>query len=209
MSRPVLITAGATRNPLDSIRYLSAASSGRTGIAIAEALAPGQEVTLLGSAEVCLRAPTHLRTEEYTSTRDLLRRMEERIRAAPRAVVVHACAVGDYEAIPQEGPPTKIPSGQAELVLRLRPTPKIVDQLRRFSEDIRLVSFKAAAPETTDDQLLEIAARQRDRTQSDRVFANVIGRLQQRILLLGDEARWFEHRADAVQALIDDIQAWK
>ena len=208
MPHPVLITAGATRNPLDAIRYISAASTGRTGVHLAEQLAPHADVTLLASPEAALRAQATgaaIRIEPYGSTRDLLARMEHHVRANPTAVVVHACAVGDYEAEPGAA---KIPSGSDELVLRLRPTPKIVDQLRGFSPDIRLVSFKAASPETTDEDLCDIAGRQRDRTASDLVFANVIGRLSQRVLLLGGAPRWFETRGEALAALLDDLRGW-
>ena len=116
----ILITAGATRNPLDAIRYLSAFSSGSTGVGLARALSEDHTVHLLGSAEACLRAPEGLSTEEFTSTRDLMARMERWVRANPDGVVIHASAVGDYEAIPedeQDGP-AKIPSGKAELLLR-------------------------------------------------------------------------------------------
>jgi phosphopantothenoylcysteine decarboxylase/phosphopantothenate--cysteine ligase len=210
MSRHTLISAGATRNPLDAIRYISAFSTGRTGVAIAEALAGGAgAVTLLGSAEACLRAtPSEsLEVVEYRSTRDLLAKMLAKVTGSPRCVVIHAAAVGDYEMSDAGG--AKIPSGSDELVLRLTPTPKIVDLLKAQSPEIRLVSFKAASPETTDEGLVRLASRQRERTGSDLVFANVIGRLSSRILLLGEEPRWMDTRTAALEALIEVVRQWQ
>jgi phosphopantothenoylcysteine synthetase/decarboxylase len=166
-------------------------------------------VTLLGSAEACLRATTSpaLSLLEYRSTRDLMQLMLTFIQAHPDAIVVHAAAVGDYEIA--DAGQGKIPSGSDELILRFTPTPKIVDHLRAESDAIRLVSFKAAAPETSDEQLVAIASRQRGRTDSDLVFANVIGRLSSRVLLLGEQPEWHATRSGALSSLIETLQRWQ
>ena len=206
--RPILITAGATRNPLDSIRYLSAFSSGSTGARLAAAL-QDRDVTLLGSAEACLRAGAAQQTEEFRSTRDLMARMERWGRDHPDGVVIHAAAVGDYEALPAAGQagPAKIPSGRAELTITLRPTPKIIDHIHRWSTGIQLISFKAASPETADARLVEIAQAQRARTRSVLVFANIIGRLDEGVRLLGaDGPSWHATRGAALEALIAAVR---
>ncbi|MCB9777979.1 MAG: hypothetical protein H6742_05400 [Alphaproteobacteria bacterium] len=191
--RPVLVTAGATRNPVDAIRFLSAHSSGRTGGRLAGSLArSGLDVTMLASPEAWLRLQAEVPDQaaavnviEYASTYDLLERMRAWVVGHPDGVVVHAAAVGDY-AIADRAT-TKLPSGAAELVLRLRPTPKILDRIREWSPDAFIVSFKAASPETDEAQLAEIARAQRERTDSDLVFANVIGNLQNLVLVVGRE----------------------
>ncbi|MDP2316151.1 MAG: phosphopantothenoylcysteine decarboxylase [Pseudomonadota bacterium] len=196
---PLLLTAGATRNPVDAIRYLSAHATGRTGVDLAARLGASHAVHLLGSAEACLRAPTTLSTEEFTSTRDLMARMERWITAHPRGVLVHSAAVGDYEA---DAVATKIPSGAPELVLRLHPGPKIVDHVRTWAPDIFLVSFKAGAPGLTPDALEAIARAQLVRTGSDLVFANVIGAIETTVLLVGREGTTaFPRRSEALAAL--------
>lgn len=201
--RPVLITAGATRNPLDAIRCLSAFSSGRTGVALASALHAQHSVTLLGSAEALLRAQgLPIEGVEYRSTRDLMAKMKDWVLAHPAGVVLHAAAVGDYEAAAGAAA-TKLPSGSAELVLRLQPTPKIVDAIRGWSPRIRLVSFKAASPETTEPALVALAQAQQLRTGSHLVFANVIGRLGELVLLVRDgRVERFDDRSQALDALV-------
>ncbi len=200
--RPTLITCGATRNPLDAIRYLSARATGSTGIQIASALlAQGREVHVLASLEASLRAPG-LNAEVYGSTRDLEARMHTWCRAHPDGVVVHSAAVGDYENL-HAAEAGKIPSGQQELVLRLTPTPKILDQVRGWAPGAFLVSFKAAAPGVTAGELEAIARAQALRTRSDLVFANALDHTGTDVLLVGPGGtRAFPARADAIAALI-------
>jgi len=207
MPRPVLVTCGATRNPLDAIRFISAFSTGRTGGAIAQALADrGHPVHVLGSAEALLRlTDPALTREEYRSTRDLMARMEAWVRANPGGIVVHSTAVGDYEADPAEQA-RKIPSGQDTIVLRLQRTPKIADAVAGWDPGCRLVTFKAAGPETTPEQLIAIARKQLNRTGSTLVFANVIGALSSSVILVGpeDEAP-YPDRGAAIAALVEAV----
>jgi phosphopantothenate---cysteine ligase (CTP) len=205
--RPVLITAGATRNPIDAIRFLSASASGRTGVTVATALSSsGATVDLLASPEAALRAPPELATTVYGSTRDLMARMQAWLAAHPTGVVLHSCAVGDYEAATEGG---KLPSGQDALVLRLTPTPKILDQLKKWAPGCRVVSFKAAPPQTLPPQLVAIARRQLVRSGSDLVFANVIGALGHSVWLVDAEgAQPFDDRAVAINALIKRVRGW-
>ena len=185
---------------MDAVRYLSANSTGRTGVGVARSLRDaGHAVFLLGSPEARLRG-SELPGADYGSTRDLMAQMETWVRSNPDGSVVHAAAVGDYEIADATG--KKIPSKQDELLLRLTPTPKIADRVRGWGLTGTFVTFKAASPETTDPELVAIAQAQRERTQSDFVFANVLGRLGAGVYLVGSEAQRFEARADAVAALV-------
>lgn len=198
-----IVVAGATRNPVDAVRYLSARSSGVTGVQIARALAAaGVEVTLLGSAETLLRAPD-LMGQEYGSTYDLMERLERLVRANPRAAVVLAAAVGDYAV--DGASDGKIASGAPVLTLTLRPTPKIADRVRGWGAVGPFWTFKAAAPGTTLPELERIASAQRARTQSDGVFANTLGALGVDVLLVEHDVRHFAAREDAVQALVASL----
>jgi phosphopantothenoylcysteine synthetase/decarboxylase len=127
-------------------------------------------------------------------------RMERWVRAHPTGAVVHASAVGDYEA---DATDKKIPSGQARLEIVLRPTPKIADHVRGWGHIGPYVTFKAASPETTLADLEAIAAKQRLRVRCDLVFANVLGRLAHDVLLVGETTRRFEQRDAALSALVD------
>lgn len=199
----VLVTGGATRNPIDAMRHVSANSSGRTSVHLARAWSDaGHDVHLLGSPEAVVRGEG-LSTEGFGSTRDLMARMERWVRAHPSGTVVHAAAVGDYEVA--EAADGKIPSGQDEVVIVLKPTPKIADAVRGWGLTGHFVTFKAAGPETSPKQLAALATKQRARTGSDLVFANVLGRIGTNVALVGDEVRWFERRSDALAVLVAEV----
>ena len=97
---PILITAGATRNPIDAVRYISANSSGRTGVYLANAFRnKGCHVDLLGSPEACLRMDEGTHCVEYGSTYDLEQKIKNWVIQHPHGAVLHAAAVGDLSLI--------------------------------------------------------------------------------------------------------------
>ena len=129
-----------------------------------------------------------------------MRRMEEWIRGHSRCAVVHAAAVGDYEAVAEDA--GKIPSNLETLVIRLKPAPKIADQIEGWAADCFLVTFKAAPPGTGAETLVETCRAQLSRTRSDLVVGNVLGELSTTTTLVdasGSEA--FDDRAAALRAI--------
>jgi len=177
---------------------------------LAERLGAIAPVHLLGSPEAVLRAPEESTTETYGSTDDLMVRMRAWVDRHPSGVVVHAAAVGDYSVDPADPvADSKIPSGQAELRIRLVPTPKILDQIKGWSSTVCLVSFKAADPKVVGAELQELAEAQRVRTSSDLVFANTIGNLDADLLMIDpNDAVWFVDRGSALDALVARIRSF-
>jgi phosphopantothenoylcysteine decarboxylase/phosphopantothenate--cysteine ligase len=91
--RRVLVTAGGTREPLDSVRFLGNRSSGRMGVALAEeARRRGAEVVLL-AANLALPAPAGVETIPTPTAAAML---EEALAHADVDVAVLAAAVADY-----------------------------------------------------------------------------------------------------------------
>ncbi len=137
----ILITAGATREPIDAVRYLSNVSTGSTGAALADALhALGHTVTLLrgeGSA-----TPDHAcELETFSSAVNLWSLLERRLSANTFDVVIMTAAVSDYR--PETAHAGKISSDAAQLSLTLVRTPKILPQLKDFSlRRITVIGFK-------------------------------------------------------------------
>ncbi len=205
--KDILVTAGATRNPIDSMRYISANSSGQTGARIAEQLAKTNNVTFLGSAEAICRCPSDVTKAEFTTTIDLMSKMKEWVQTHPLGMVVHAAAVGDYMAKDLDEK-QKFPSGQTEISVTLVPTHKILDLIHSWSPQATVVSFKAAKPNTTRAELESITEAQAQRTHSDAVFANVIGQIQQQVLFWHNgTVQWSEQRADGLRGLVDWIES--
>ena len=97
----VLVSAGGTREPLDSVRYVGNRSSGRMGVALAEeARRRGADVTLL-AANLSVPAPPRVNVVDTPSAADLER---EALAHGDADVIVMAAAVADYRAsTPWEG----------------------------------------------------------------------------------------------------------
>jgi len=123
----VLITAGPTREYLDPVRYLSNASSGRIGAALAAAaVAAGHRVTLvLGPVETA--PPTVDELVRVTSAQEMFDAVAERFEACD--VFVAAAAVADFR--PAEPASEKIKKGEGPVTLRLEPAPDIVAAMAR------------------------------------------------------------------------------
>ncbi|HEX5576841.1 MAG TPA: bifunctional phosphopantothenoylcysteine decarboxylase/phosphopantothenate--cysteine ligase CoaBC, partial [Gemmatimonadaceae bacterium] len=110
----VVVTAGATREPIDPVRFISNHSSGRMGIAIAEAAwRRGADVTLIaGHLEVPVGAPVEVRHAETTATmRDAV---ESAIGSAD--VLVMAAAPADYRPVRIASQKIKKGSGSAPVI---------------------------------------------------------------------------------------------
>lgn len=141
----VLVTAGATREPLDAVRYLSNISSGATGSAIAEFLATaGHEVTLLHGEGSVRSSATGVTCGAFGSTEQLGARLESALCQGAFDAVVHAAAVADYR--PETTHAGKLGSYADALVLRLVPTPKLLPLLKGWSPTpLRVLGFKLTA----------------------------------------------------------------
>ena len=135
----VLVTAGGTREPLDSVRFLGNRSSGRMGIALAEeARRRGADVTLL-LANGSVVPPAGIEVVEAPTAADLAR---ETLARADADVVLMAAAVADYT--PREPIGGKRPKSKEPWTITLDPTDDILAELaRRRTNGQVLVGFAA------------------------------------------------------------------
>jgi phosphopantothenoylcysteine decarboxylase/phosphopantothenate--cysteine ligase len=138
--RAVLVTAGGTREPLDSVRFLGNRSSGRQGHAVAaEAAARGASVVLVTTTDP---GPT-LPAVEVVRV-DTAAQMEAAVldRAAAADAVVMAAAVADFR--PKAPAPGKLPKSEGPPEVVLEPTADILAELgRRKRPGQVLVGFAA------------------------------------------------------------------
>jgi len=135
----VLVTAGGTREPLDSVRFLGNRSSGRMGIALAEeARRRGADVTLVLSNGSGV-PPVGIELVEAPTAADLAR---ETLARADADVVLMAAAVADYT--PREPIGGKHPKSKEPWTITLDPTDDILAALvRRRTNGQVLVGFAA------------------------------------------------------------------
>jgi phosphopantothenoylcysteine decarboxylase / phosphopantothenate---cysteine ligase len=121
----VLISAGGTREPIDTVRFVGNRSSGRMGVALAaEARRRGARVTLLG-ANLAVAAPPGVELVETPSAAEL--ETEALARAVEADVVIMAAAVADYR--PAEALATKRPKDRSGWSLELEPTTDVLATL--------------------------------------------------------------------------------
>src|SRR4051812_19600751 len=137
----VLVTAGGTREPIDSGRYVGNRSSGRMGIAIAtEAAKRGADVTVV-AANVGVEIPGEIKVVPVVTAAEL--EQASRAAFADCDVLVMAAAVADFR--PAEALDDKIKkTGRDGLVLQLEPTTDVLaalSELRRPGQT--LVGFAA------------------------------------------------------------------
>ena len=135
----VLVSAGGTREPLDSVRFVGNRSSGRMGVAVArEARRRGGDVTLVAS-NLAVQPPEGVAVVEAPSAADLAREVLARDDAD---VVVMAAAVADYR--PAEAADGKRPKGAETWTIDLEPTEDVLAELgRRRRNGQILVGFAA------------------------------------------------------------------
>jgi phosphopantothenoylcysteine decarboxylase/phosphopantothenate--cysteine ligase len=118
----VLVTAGGTREPIDSVRFIGNRSSGRMGLALAEeATRRGADVTLI-AANVTIPLPVGIETVTVESTRELDATVRERFPSVD--VLIMAAAPADFR--PKEVGEGKLNREGAGLEMQLEATEDIV-----------------------------------------------------------------------------------
>jgi len=123
-NRKLIVTGGPTREWLDPVRYISNASSGKMGVAIAdESFARGADTVFIhGPMQEAVLAGREYRCVSIESTSDLLEAVKAEL--APNAVLIMAAAPADYA--PEEKSDKKIKKNSDELVIRLKKNPDIL-----------------------------------------------------------------------------------
>ncbi|MGB6984750.1 MAG: bifunctional phosphopantothenoylcysteine decarboxylase/phosphopantothenate--cysteine ligase CoaBC [Candidatus Aquilonibacter sp.] len=135
----VLVTAGPTREAFDPIRFVSNASTGATGIAIArEAALRGANVTLL-LGPTLLEAPPDVTTHRFTTAAELLDlALAHGVRAD---LVIASAAVSDWR--PAQRAETKLKKTDEDLHVAMVRNPDVLATLAERNDDAFLVGFAA------------------------------------------------------------------
>lgn len=172
MSR-VLITLGPTRERIDDVRFISNASSGKMGLALArEALSRGHDVTII-SGPVTEAYPPAAAILPAMSARDMLAATLDALEKTPHDLVIATAAVADYTAESiTEG---KISSGRKRLQVVLTPTKKITAEVKRRFPSLPVVAFKAESNLSSAD-LRKKAMQKISRERLNLIVANDISK---------------------------------
>jgi len=173
VGKTALVVTGGTREPLDSVRYIGNRSSGKQGLALADAVqARGAKVTLIA-----------INLEQDLSRFSSVQRAEtaldvETLLAADLSaidLVLMPAAIGDFKA--SEVTQGKLHRGEVDdLKITLKSNSDIIQSLatRMQHQEVRpvIVGFSAHAGKYERESLLEVAKSKLQRKLVDVVVAN-------------------------------------
>jgi phosphopantothenoylcysteine decarboxylase/phosphopantothenate--cysteine ligase len=164
----VLITAGATREEIDPVRFISNRSSGRMGFAVAEAARErGADVTVVAGVTTAER-PAGVRFIDALSAEEM--QAVVAVEAERATIFVAAAAVADYRPVKRAA--QKIKKSNAPLNIELEPTPDILALVAASRRDELIVVGFAAESE----RIAEHAREKLRRKRLDAIVANDITR---------------------------------
>lgn len=160
----VLVTAGATQEALDPVRYITNHSSGKMGYSLAKISAfRGAEVVLV-SGHTALPAPLFAERVSVTSAEDMFQAVTERSEWAD--IIIKAAAVADYR--PATVSSEKIKKSDDQMSIGLERTQDILGYLGAHKRDGQFLC--GFAMETQD--LLENASQKLKKKNADMIVAN-------------------------------------
>jgi phosphopantothenoylcysteine decarboxylase/phosphopantothenate--cysteine ligase len=170
----VLVTAGPTREYIDAIRFISTPSSGKMGISVAEeATARGAKVTLVYGIGMTSEPPIDVKCIPVTNADEMMSTVLNELKRCHCDIFVGTAAVADYT--PAEKVSTKIPHGQKELSVSLKPVPRIIQAVKENSPDTFVVGFKAEY-DIPESELIDRAYKRIQESSLDLVVANDVSK---------------------------------
>lgn len=207
--RTVVVTAGGTREPLDSVRYLGNRSSGKMGVAVAaEAARRGADVTLI-AANVAVEAPDGIAVIQAPTAAELAR---ETLALADADVIVMAAAVSDYR--PSAALDRKRKKSPEPWQVTLEPTQDVLAELgQRHRDGQVLVGFAADEGEAG----LEAARAKRERKRVNLLVFNDVSRSDigfeasdNEVTIIGEDGERHigkRSKEECAAAILDEISA--
>jgi phosphopantothenoylcysteine decarboxylase/phosphopantothenate--cysteine ligase len=146
VERTVLVTAGPTQEPIDTVRFISNPSSGKMGYAIAEAARQRGAEVILVSGPTSLAAPPGVQLHPVRTACEMREAVLHEYERAD--VIIKAAAVSDYR--PKQFIPYKVKKTADVQTVQLVRNPDILAELGRCKGKRVLVGFAAE----TEDLLL-------------------------------------------------------
>ncbi|MBN2039400.1 MAG: hypothetical protein JW864_05125 [Spirochaetes bacterium] len=165
-NKKIIVTGGPTREWLDPVRYISNASSGKMGIALADASFRRAKETIFihGPVDRGLIADKPYKLISVETTEGLLSAVLSSL--GPDSVLIMAAAPADYK--PLEKSAVKIKKTDGNLVIRLTENPDILKTVAIAKEnnsslsDLFIAGFAAETDNTEHNALKKLRAKNLD-----------------------------------------------
>lgn len=194
----IVITAGGTSEKIDNVRKITNSSSGKLGMVIANRFLEKMgdiEIYYICSKNSLRPVDNRIKVIEIDGTMDLKDKVTDILTKFDIDYFIHSMAVSDYmtdyvttmgkikdsvlshddvdEALSNVEVigGSKISSYEDNLVIVLKPTPKIISLIKDISPKTYLVGFKLLDG-VSYEELIEVAKKLRDKNNCDLVIAN-------------------------------------
>lgn len=161
--KKVLVTAGATQEAIDPVRYITNHSTGKMGYALAEAaMLRGAEVTLI-SGPTAIEPPMFVNVIPIISAQEMFEKVATN--ATENDIIIKAAAVADYR--PKEVCDEKIKKSDHDTEIELERTTDILAYLGKNKGKTFLCGFSMET-----ENMLENSRRKLDKKNLDMIVAN-------------------------------------
>jgi len=164
--KKVLVTAGPTLEAIDPVRFISNPSSGKMGYAIARAAEQRGGDVILITGPTNLPDPMNVTVVRIKTAQEMAQSVFEHME--DRHIIIKAAAVSDYS--PKKQVEQKIKKDKGEMVIDLKKTRDILNELGKIKKDRILVGFAA---ETQD--LEKNAEKKMTEKNLDIIVGNIVG----------------------------------
>ena len=172
--KKMIVTAGRTVEYIDPVRVITNNSSGKMGVALAEKAAEaGADVTLI-AGKISVTPSNKIKVIYTNTTQEMYNAVYKELESRPYDIFAAAAAVGDWQA--EEKSMEKISTHDKDsLVIRLKPTPKIIDGIKRKYPSVYLLIFRALS-DMAESDLLDNAKWRMEKAAADMVAVNDISK---------------------------------
>ena len=166
--KKIIVTAGATQEPIDSVRFITNHASGKMGAALADALfLRGADVLFVHSLQ-SVQPRYAVKKVSFVSTENLEIILKNEV---PKAdAIFHSAAVSDFSVSKHSG---KI-SSDSSITLHLTPRKKILSEIKKWNQKIFLIGFKAEAG-ISEKELIDREKNRMQQANADYMIANLVG----------------------------------
>ncbi len=170
----ILVTAGPTYEYIDPIRIITNPSSGKMGIAIAnEAYKGNAQVTLIYGPGTEI-PPSYLKVKKVKTTTQMLDVVINELKTKHYDIVIAAAACADFTPLKPSSQKISTANNK-KITITLKPTPKIIDNVKKISPKTFLVAFKAEY-NRKKKELIEIAFNRLKSSKADLIVVNDVAK---------------------------------
>ena len=180
----VLITAGPTFEPIDTVRGITNTSSGKMGYAVARAARDAGAAVTLVSGPTALAAPRGMERIDVSNAQQMYDAVMARV--AKTDVYIGVAAVADYR--PKEAKAHKLKKGTGEMTLQLQPNPDILGTVAARRNPPFCVGF-AAETENLDAYADEKRRRKKVPLLAANLAQHAFGADDNQLILFDDAGR--------------------